>query len=92
VIRWSRLCTPYIGVSLWGENPMYENLREFIIMDTTKSISRRQGRKGNRPSQGRSDSSRSRYDSIPRLASRSRGAKVRARACPRLDPENGNRI
>ncbi len=42
-VRLSDLCTPGMGVSSWGENPLYENLRVFIIMDTTKSISRRQG-------------------------------------------------
>jgi hypothetical protein len=36
------LCTPVMGVKLWGENPLYENLEVFI--NTNKSTSRRQGR------------------------------------------------
>ena len=32
-----------MGVSLWGESPLYENLEVFIVMDTNKSTSRRQG-------------------------------------------------
>jgi len=43
-VRWSALCTPGMGVSLWGESPLYENRKLFIPMDTTKSTSRRQGR------------------------------------------------
>jgi hypothetical protein len=46
------LCTPGMGVSLWGESPLYENRKVFITMDTNKSTSRRQGRKGDRPSEG----------------------------------------
>jgi len=41
-----------MGVSSWGENPLYENLRVSIIMDTTKSISRRQGRFREKSSEG----------------------------------------
>jgi len=37
-------CTPGMGVSLWGESPLYENRKVFITMDTNKSTSRRQGR------------------------------------------------
>jgi len=33
-----------MGVSLWGASPLYENRKVFMIMDTTKSTSRRQGR------------------------------------------------
>ena len=33
-----------MGVNLWGESPLYENRKVFIIMDTNKSTSRRQGR------------------------------------------------
>ena len=33
-----------MGVNLWGESPLYENLKVFIVMDTNKSSSRRQGR------------------------------------------------
>ena len=43
-VHWIALCTPGMGVSSWGESPLYKNLKVFIIMDTTKSISRRQGR------------------------------------------------
>src|SRR4030042_5656690 len=39
----TRLCTPGMGVSLWGESPLYENRKVFITMDTNKSTSRRQG-------------------------------------------------
>src|SRR3990172_7715475 len=38
------LCTPGTGVNLWGESPLYENLEVFMIMDTNKRTSRRQGR------------------------------------------------
>jgi len=48
----TQLCTPGMGVSLWGESPLYENRKVFITMDTNKSTSRRQGRKGDRPSEG----------------------------------------
>ena len=51
-VHWICLCTPGTGVSLWGESPLYENLRVFIIMDTTKSISRRQGRFREKSSEG----------------------------------------
>ena len=33
-----------MGVNLWGESPLYENRKVFMIMDTNKSTSRRQGR------------------------------------------------
>jgi hypothetical protein len=34
-----------MGMNLWGESPLYENLKVFIVvMDTNKSTSRRQGR------------------------------------------------
>ena len=36
--------TPGMGVNLWGGSPLYENPEVFIVMDTTKSTSRRQGR------------------------------------------------
>ena len=38
------LRTPGMGVNLWGESPLYENRKVFMIMDTNKSTSRRQGR------------------------------------------------
>ena len=38
------LCTPGMGVNLWGASPLYENLMVFIVMNTNKSTSRRQGR------------------------------------------------
>lgn len=41
-----------MGVSLWGESPLYENLKVFITMDTTKSTSRRQGRLREEGSEG----------------------------------------
>ncbi len=62
-------CTPGMGASLWGESPLYENLKVFITMDTTKSISRRQGRKGDRPSEG-SQSANVRNPSSPPLSVR----------------------
>jgi hypothetical protein len=31
-IRWIVLCTPGMGVNLWGESPLYEN-QEVFIMD-----------------------------------------------------------
>jgi hypothetical protein len=33
-----------MGVNLWGESPLYENRKVFMLMDTNKSTSRRQGR------------------------------------------------
>jgi hypothetical protein len=33
-----------MGVSLWGESPLYKNLMVFIVMNVIKSTSRRQGR------------------------------------------------
>jgi hypothetical protein len=32
-----RLCTPGMGVNLWGESPLYENFNVFIAMDTNRS-------------------------------------------------------
>ena len=32
------------GLELMGESPLYDNLEVFIVMDTNKSTSRRQGR------------------------------------------------
>ncbi len=43
-VKWSLLCTPGMGVNLWGESPLYENRKVFITMDTNKSTSRRQVR------------------------------------------------
>ncbi len=48
----SNLCTPGMGVNLWGESPLYENLEVFIVMDTNKSTSRRQGRLREEGSEG----------------------------------------
>ena len=41
-----------MGVNLWGESPLYENLIVFMIMDTNKSTSRRQGRLREEGSEG----------------------------------------
>jgi hypothetical protein len=41
-----------MGVNLWGESPLYENLKVFIVVDTTKSTSRRQGRLREEGSEG----------------------------------------
>jgi len=41
-----------MGVNLWGESPLYENLMVLMLRATIKSTSRRQGRKGDRPSEG----------------------------------------
>jgi len=42
-----------MGMDLWGESPLYENLKVFIvIMDTNKSTSRRQGRLREEGSEG----------------------------------------
>jgi hypothetical protein len=41
-----------MGVNLWGESPLYENLMVLMLVDTIKSTSRRQGREGDRPSEG----------------------------------------
>ncbi len=41
-----------MGVNLWGGSPLYENLNVFMIMDTNKSISRRQGRLREEGSEG----------------------------------------
>jgi hypothetical protein len=41
-----------MGVNLWGESPLYENLKVFIVMDTNKSTSRRQGRLREEGSEG----------------------------------------
>lgn len=43
---------PGTGVNLWGESSLYENLEVFIVMDTTKSTSRRQGRLREEGSEG----------------------------------------
>src|SRR5512147_417417 len=42
-----------MGVDLWGASPLYENLMVLMLRDTIKSTSRRQGRKGDQPSEGR---------------------------------------
>jgi hypothetical protein len=42
---WNDLCTPGTGVNLWGASPLYEN-------HGNTSTSPRQGRKGDRPSEG----------------------------------------
>ena len=41
-----------MGVNLWGESPLYENRKVFIVMDTNKSTSRRQGRLREERSEG----------------------------------------
>jgi hypothetical protein len=41
-----------MGMNLWGESPLYENLKVFILMDTNKSTSRRQGRLREEGSEG----------------------------------------
>ena len=42
-----------MGMNLWGESPLYENLKVFIVvMDTNKSTSRRQGRLREEGSEG----------------------------------------
>jgi len=41
-----------MGVSLWGESPLYENLKVFILMDAITSTSRRQGRLREEGSEG----------------------------------------
>jgi hypothetical protein len=46
------LCTPGMGVNLWGGSPLYENRKVFMIMDTNKSTSRRQGRLREEGSEG----------------------------------------
>jgi len=46
------LCTPGMGVNLWGASPLYENRKVFMIMDTNKSTSRRQGRLREEGSEG----------------------------------------
>src|SRR6266508_6875080 len=46
------VCTPGTGVNLWGGSPLYENLEVFIVVNTNKSTSRRQVRKGDRPCEG----------------------------------------
>ena len=46
------LCTPGTGVNLWGESPLYKNPEVFIVMNTTKSTSRRQGRLREEGSEG----------------------------------------
>ncbi len=45
------LCTPGMGVSLWGASPLYENQIVFV-KNAIRSTSRRQGRKGDQPSEG----------------------------------------
>ena len=39
-------------MNLWGESPLYENRKVFIVMDTNKSTSRRQGRLREEGSEG----------------------------------------
>ena len=39
-------------MNLWDGSPLYENLEVFIVMDTTKSTSRRQGRLREEGSEG----------------------------------------
>jgi hypothetical protein len=41
-----------MGVNLWGESPLYENRKVFMLMDTNKSTSRRQGRLREEGSEG----------------------------------------
>ena len=41
---WRLLCTPGMGVNLRGGSPLYENRKVFMVMNTNKSTSRRQGR------------------------------------------------
>jgi hypothetical protein len=44
--------TPGMGMNLWVESPLYENLKVFILMDTNKSTSRRQEQEGDHPFEG----------------------------------------
>jgi hypothetical protein len=55
------LCVPGTGMILWGASPLYIVWRVVIIIDHLKSTSRRQGRKGDRPSE-RSPSANLRAD------------------------------
>ena len=41
-----------MGVNLWGESPLYENRKVYMVMDTNKSTSRRQGRLREEGSEG----------------------------------------
>ncbi len=50
--RLDAIGTPGMGVNLWGGSPLYENLEVFIVMDTNKSTSRRQGRLREEGSEG----------------------------------------
>ena len=50
-VSWSNLCVPGMGMILWGASPLYI-FQEDDKMSTLKSTSRRQGRKGDRPSEG----------------------------------------
>jgi hypothetical protein len=54
------LCVPGMGMILWGESPLYI-VWEAVILTALKSTSRRQGRKGDRPSE-RSPSAKLRAD------------------------------
>ena len=54
------LCVPGMGMILWGASPLYIVWKEVILI-ALKSTSRRQGRKGDRPSE-RSPSAKLRAD------------------------------
>ena len=45
-----RLCVPGMGMVLWGASPLYIVWKE-VKLTSLKSTSRRQGRKGDRPSE-----------------------------------------
>jgi len=46
------MCTPGMGVNLWGASPLYENRKVFMIKNTIKSTSRRQWRLREERSEG----------------------------------------
>jgi hypothetical protein len=49
-ISCSNLCTPGMGVNLWGESPLYVNPVNMFFVNI--SISRKQGRNREGPSEG----------------------------------------
>ena len=49
-VCWKLLCTPGMGVNLWGESPLYMN--PVNVIDIGTSTSRRQGRNREGPSKG----------------------------------------
>jgi len=86
------LCTPGMGVNLWGESPLYMNPVNVNVFSTLtkvlaegKGVSVRKGLKGWSEAQGEPQARATKGSGNPEC-------KAMSLACPGLDPGNRNSI